>query len=134
MLEKILSTFPKKPMILENIPVPGVAAFELSPNACGQIIRPRAWTSKISGCYNPSVLAYAITAFFSGFALFLLGFSVFMYRENRKFGDNQFTVKLLPPPPRKASTVVEGHARAYLNVSPEFVLEERPERVLSRQA
>jgi len=23
-----------------------------------------------------------------------------MYFENRKFGDNQFTIKLLPPPPR----------------------------------
>ena len=32
------------------------------------------------------------------FCLFLLGFSVFMYFEERKFGDNQFSVKLLPPP------------------------------------
>ena len=80
------------------------------------------------------MLAYAITTFFSGFALFLLGFSIFMYRENRKFGDNQFTVKLLPPPPRKASTVVEGHARTYLNFTPDFTLEAKPARVLSRKA
>jgi hypothetical protein len=100
----------------------------------GQIILSRSWTSKISGCYNRNVLAYAAATFFSGFVLFLLGFSVFMYRENRKFGDNQFTVKLLPPPPRKASTVVEGHARTYLNFSPEFALEEGPVRILSRQA
>ena len=56
----------------------------------------------------------ALSIFFSGFALFLLGFSVFMYRENRKFGDNQFTMKLLPPPPRKGATPVEGHARTYI--------------------
>ena len=80
------------------------------------------------------MLAYAITTFFSGFALFLLGFSLFMHRENRKFGDNQFTVKLLPPPPRKASTVVEGRARTYLDFTPESTLEARPARVLSRQA
>ena len=47
------------------------------------------------------MLAYAITAFLTGFALFLLGFSLFMYRENRKFGDNQFTVKLLPRRPAR---------------------------------
>jgi hypothetical protein len=80
------------------------------------------------------VLTYAITTFMSGFALFLLGFSVFMYRENRKFGDNQFTMKLLPPPPRKGASLVEGHAKTYLSVSPEFTLEESPVRVLSRQA
>ena len=80
------------------------------------------------------MLAYAITTFFSGFALFLLGFSIFMYRENRKFGDNQFTVKLLPPPPRKASTVVEGRARTYLNFTPDFTLDGHPAPVLSRQA
>jgi hypothetical protein len=39
-------------------------------------------------------------AFFGGFALFMLGFSVFMHFETLKSGDNQFTVKLLPPPPR----------------------------------
>ena len=107
-------------------------------NAHGAFSRPnnplRSWTSKISGCYNPNVLAYAATTFFSGFALFLMGFSVFMYRENRKFGDNQFTVKLLPPPPRKASTVVEGHAKTYLDFSPEFTLAESPVRILSKQA
>ena len=46
------------------------------------------------------MLAYSLYLFFSGFALFLLGFSVFMYFEARKFGDNQFTMKLLPPPPK----------------------------------
>ena len=80
------------------------------------------------------MLAYAITLFFSGFALFLLGISIFMYRENRKFGDNQFTVKLLPPPPRQASPVGEGRARTYLNVTPDFTLEVRPAPILSRQA
>ncbi|MEO6098482.1 MAG: hypothetical protein ABIW76_23545 [Fibrobacteria bacterium] len=80
------------------------------------------------------MLAYAATSFFSGFALFLVGLSVFMYRENRKFGDNQFTVKLLPPPPRKASTVVEGHVRTYLNFSPDFMRENRPARILSGQS
>ena len=100
----------------------------------GQIILPLTWTSKISGCCNRNVIAYAATTFFSGFVLFLLGFSVFMYRENRKFGDNQFTVKLLPPPPRKASTVVEGHAKTYLDFSPEFTLAESPVRILSKQA
>lgn len=58
------------------------------------------WTEKFPGCYNHSVLAYALYGFFAGYALFLLGFAVFMYFENQKFGDNQFTVKLLPPPPR----------------------------------
>jgi hypothetical protein len=53
------------------------------------------------------VLAYAIYIFFSGFSLFLLGLSIFMYHEGRKFGDNQFTIKLLPPPPKlsEAETV-----------------------------
>jgi len=32
------------------------------------------------------------------FTFFLLAFSVFMYFEEKKFGDNQFTMKLLPPP------------------------------------
>ena len=30
----------------------------------------------------------------------MLGLGVFLHFETRKFGDNQFTVKLLPPPPR----------------------------------
>jgi hypothetical protein len=72
------------------------------------------------------VLAYAATVFFSGFALFLLGLSVFMYHENRKFGDNQFTVKLLPPPPLKASTPVEGHARTFIGGVPGFIRSELP--------
>ena len=50
------------------------------------------------------MLAYALYTFLCGFALFLLGFSIFMYFEGRKFGDNQFTVKLLPPPPRVADS------------------------------
>jgi hypothetical protein len=60
------------------------------------------------------MLAYLATAFLAGFALFLLGLSLFMSRENRKFGDNQFTMKLLPPPPRKGSTPVARHVRAYI--------------------
>lgn len=60
------------------------------------------------------MLACAATAFLSGFALFLLGLSVFMYRESRKFGDNQFTMKLLPPPPRKGNTPVAAHVRTYI--------------------
>jgi hypothetical protein len=73
-----------------------------------------AWTPGKSACYTRKVLAYAAAAFFSGFALFLLGFSLFMRRESRKFGDNQFTMKLLPPPPRKGCTPVEGRIRAYI--------------------
>lgn len=46
------------------------------------------------------MLALTLYAFFGGYALFLLGFAIFMYFENQKFGDNQFTMKLLPPPPR----------------------------------
>jgi hypothetical protein len=42
------------------------------------------------------VFVYAVTVYFAGFLLFLLGLSLFMHRENRKFGDNQFTMKLLP--------------------------------------
>ena len=72
------------------------------------------------------MLTYAATVYFIGFALFLLGLSVFMYRENRKFGDNQFTVKLLPPPPRKASTPVEGHARTYIGGVPGSIRTEQP--------
>ena len=60
------------------------------------------------------MLAYLATAFLTGFALFLLCLSLFMSRENRKFGDNQFTMKLLPPPPRKGATRVEGRVRAYI--------------------
>lgn len=60
------------------------------------------------------VLLYAATAFLTGFVLFLLGLSLFMSREDRKFGDNQFTMKLLPPPPRKGCTPVEKHVRAYI--------------------
>jgi hypothetical protein len=80
------------------------------------------------------VLAYALTVFLGGFALFLLGISIFMYHENRKFGDNQFTVKLLPPPPRKASTVVEGHARTYLGAQAATVREPGSSRILSHPA
>ena len=85
------------------------------------------------------MLATAATVFFSGFALFLLGFSVFMYHENRKFGDNQFTMKLLPPPPRKASTPVEGHTRTYIGgvagfVRAEIPIADRGARVLSGSA
>jgi len=64
------------------------------------------------------VLAYAATAFLTAFILFLLGLSVFMSREDRKFGDNQFTMKLLPPQPRKGSTPVERHVRAYIAGAP----------------
>jgi hypothetical protein len=77
------------------------------------------------------VLAYAATLFFSGFALFLLGFSVFMYHENRKFGDNQFTVKLLPPPPRIASTPIEIHAKTYVGPVSEYILEDIPARAVA---
>jgi hypothetical protein len=49
------------------------------------------------------VVALSLYLFFGGFALFLLGFAVFMYFENQKFGDNQFTMKLLPPPVKSAA-------------------------------
>lgn len=75
------------------------------------------------------MIAYAAAVFFSGFLLFLLGFSLFMYREGRKFGDNQFTMKLLPPPPRKGSTPVEGRIRAHIAGVP-YVL--RPGRLAAR--
>jgi hypothetical protein len=75
------------------------------------------------------VLAYAAAAFLSGFALFLLGLSLFMRRENRKFGDNQFTMKLLPPPPRMGRTPVPGRARAYIAGAPGYV---RPDGPASR--
>ena len=42
------------------------------------------------------------------FCLFLLGFSVFMYFEERKFGDNQFSVKLLPPPMAYRASLAHG--------------------------
>lgn len=58
------------------------------------------WTGPETGCYNHSVFPYLLYAFCGGYAAFLLGMAVFMYRESRKFGDNQFTMKLLPPPPR----------------------------------
>jgi hypothetical protein len=75
------------------------------------------------------VIVYAATVFFSGFLLFLLGFSLFMRRESRKFGDNQFTMKLLPPPPRKGYTPIEGRARAYIAGVPGIL---RPARPLAR--
>jgi hypothetical protein len=55
------------------------------------------------------VLTYTLV-FFLGFALFLLGMSVFMYLENQKFGDNQHTVKLLPPPPKRSPAVLAAEA------------------------
>lgn len=91
----------------------------------------RGWTAEKSGCYNPFVFAYALTAFMSAFALFLLGFSIFMYHENRKFGDNQFTVKLLPPPPRLAATPVEGHAKTYVGGAAALLRESVPAPALS---
>lgn len=67
------------------------------------------------------MIAYAAAAFLSGFALFLLGISEFMRRESRKFGDNQFTMKLLPPPPRKGATPVAQHVRTYIGGLPGLV-------------
>ena len=84
------------------------------------------WTTRISGCYTRIVLAYAATAFLSGFALFLLGLALFMSRENRKFGDNQFTMKLLPPPPRKGCTPVKMRVRAYIAGVPGSLRARRP--------
>lgn len=49
------------------------------------------------------MFALSLYLFFGGFALFLLGLAVFMHFENRKFGDNQFVMKLLPPPVPSAS-------------------------------
>jgi hypothetical protein len=51
--------------------------------------------------------------FLSGFAFFLLWLSIFMYFENRKFGDNQFTVKLLPAPSTVKPVPQEDGAGAY---------------------
>lgn len=72
------------------------------------------------------MLAYALYFYLSGFALFLLGFSIFMYFENRKFGDNQFTVKLLPPPPRLNIPAMELHAAAFI-AEPAFSRESLPD-------
>lgn len=76
------------------------------------------------------MITYAAYLFLSGFALFLLGFSIFMYFENRKFGDNQFTVKLLPPP-RHAAVLPEAGAKAYAGQTAGLYLAEAPSRVLS---
>lgn len=75
------------------------------------------------------MITYAAYLFVSGFALFLLGFSVFMYFENRKFGDNQFTVKLLPPPQRTAGDSPEAGSKSYR--IPGLELAERPARAFS---
>lgn len=58
------------------------------------------------------MLAYALYALICGYALFLLGFAVFMYFENRKFGDNQFTMKLLPPPLPQAAAETRVNAES----------------------
>lgn len=78
------------------------------------------------------MLAYAAAAFFTGFALFLLGISVFMHRESLKFGDNQFTVKLLPPPPRMGCVRVEHHTRTYIAGIPGHVRSGKPSPALLR--
>ena len=80
------------------------------------------------------MLALATSAFFTGFALFLLGFAVFMRRENRRFGDNQFTIKLLPPPPRKGSVPVAGRVRAFIVGVPGHIRSRTPVRALSSLA
>lgn len=59
------------------------------------------------------MLAYTLYGFFGGYALFLLGFAVFMYFEGQKFGDNQFTMKLLPPPPRLERELVDLQGGAF---------------------
>ncbi len=57
-------------------------------------------------------------AFLGGFAFFLLGMSVFMYFENRKFEDNQHMIKLLPPPPKLAACEPDsGKGRVFTPVS-----------------
>gem|GEM_PF-5406598 len=63
-------------------------------------------------CYTHREMTYAYL-FLSGFAFFLLWLSIFMYLENRKFGDNQFTVKLLPAPPAAKALQPEAGAGAY---------------------
>jgi uncharacterized membrane protein len=72
------------------------------------------------------VFVYAVTVYFAGFLLFLLGLSLFMHRENRKFGDNQFTMKLLPPPPRNGYAPVAWHARAHIAGVPGILRPGRP--------
>lgn len=59
--------------------------------------------ARIPGGKIVPVLAFTLYVFIGGYALFLLGFAIFMYFENQKFGDNQFTMKLLPPPSRTGS-------------------------------
>jgi hypothetical protein len=46
--------------------------------------------------------------FIFGFSVFLLGFSVFMYFEEKKFGDNQFSIKLLPPPSAPSAQILDS--------------------------
>jgi hypothetical protein len=79
------------------------------------------------------VITCAVYLFLSGFALFLLGFSIFMYFENRKFGDNQFTVKLLPPPSRMTSPLLDLHAQTLI-ADPIFVREEKVTGAFSEAA
>jgi len=79
------------------------------------------------------VLAYALYLYLSGFALFLLGFSIFMYFENRKFGDNQFTVKLLPPPPRLSVPEMELRNPAFRS-APAFTRHEMPDELRDEKA
>jgi hypothetical protein len=70
------------------------------------------------------MLAYLFYLYLTGFAVFLLGLSIFMYIENRKFGDNQFTMKLLPPPARFAAAAMDEHAKTFIT-SPAFAQEEK---------
>jgi hypothetical protein len=79
------------------------------------------------------VLTYALYLYLSGFTLFLLGFSIFMYFENRKFGDNQFTMKLLPPPPRVAVQALKMHTETFVR-RPVFVADETASAVFSEAA
>jgi len=39
-----------------------------------------------------------LTFILAGYVIFLAAFSLFMHRESRKHGDNQYRIKLLPPP------------------------------------
>ncbi len=107
MTQKILYTFPKglgfSKFIAESEPLIRVSLYRK-----GQVFSPYPWTGKNSRCYTSEMLASVLYIYLSGFSLFLLGFSVFMYFENRKFDDNQFTVKLLPPP-RPASFGMEAN-------------------------
>ncbi len=62
------------------------------------------------------MLEWMLYGFLGGFLLFLLGMSIFMYHENRKFEDNQHMVKLLPPPlPARAE-------RKQVNIEEDLVL------------